>query len=38
EKWGGEIWAESTGKNQGTQFHFTIPIAKEARVKSTVSQ
>lgn len=38
DKWGGEIWAESTGKNQGTQFHFTIPIAKEARVKSTVSQ
>ena len=38
DKWGGEIWAESTGKNQGTQFHFTIPIAKEARVKSTVSR
>jgi DICT domain-containing protein/signal transduction histidine kinase len=24
--WGGEIWAESTGKNQGSQFHFTIPV------------
>ncbi|WP_017651864.1 DICT sensory domain-containing protein [Fortiea contorta] len=24
--WGGEIWAESTGKDQGSQFHFTIPI------------
>jgi signal transduction histidine kinase len=24
--WGGEIWAESGGKNQGSQFHFTIPI------------
>ncbi|MBE9166136.1 GAF domain-containing protein [Pleurocapsales cyanobacterium LEGE 06147] len=24
--WGGEIWAESAGKNQGSQFHFTIPI------------
>lgn len=24
--WGGEIWAESLGKNQGSQFHFTIPI------------
>jgi DICT domain-containing protein/signal transduction histidine kinase len=24
--WGGEIWAESPGKNQGSQFHFTIPI------------
>lgn len=28
--WGGEIWAESKGKNQGCQFHFTIPILKEA--------
>ncbi|MEG3437541.1 DICT sensory domain-containing protein [Pannus brasiliensis CCIBt3594] len=25
--WGGEIWAESAGKNRGSQFHFTIPIA-----------
>ncbi len=24
--WGGEIWAKSNGKNQGSQFHFTIPI------------
>ncbi len=24
--WGGEIWAESAGKNQGSQFHFTVPI------------
>lgn len=24
--WGGKIWAESKGKNQGTEFHFTIPI------------
>jgi len=23
--WGGEIWADSLGKNQGSQFHFTIP-------------
>ncbi len=23
--WGGEIWADSPGKNQGSQFHFTIP-------------
>jgi DICT domain-containing protein/signal transduction histidine kinase len=26
--WGGEIWAESTGKDQGSQFHFTIPIVQ----------
>jgi DICT domain-containing protein/signal transduction histidine kinase len=24
--WGGEIWADSAGKDQGSQFHFTIPI------------
>jgi len=24
--WGGKIWAESSGKNQGSKFHFTIPI------------
>ncbi|MDJ0687290.1 MAG: DICT sensory domain-containing protein [Xenococcaceae cyanobacterium MO_188.B32] len=23
---GGEIWATSAGKNQGSQFHFTVPI------------
>ncbi|MCM0594176.1 MAG: DICT sensory domain-containing protein [Gloeotrichia echinulata IR180] len=26
--WGGEIWAESAGKDQGSQFHFTIPIVQ----------
>jgi DICT domain-containing protein/signal transduction histidine kinase len=24
--WGGKIWAESAGKNQGSQFHFTVPV------------
>ena len=24
--WGGKIWAESEGKNQGSRFHFTIPV------------
>jgi DICT domain-containing protein/signal transduction histidine kinase len=23
--WGGEIWAESGGKDRGSQFHFTVP-------------
>jgi len=36
QKWGGEIWAESRGKNQGTQFHFTIPVARAAQVTSSV--
>lgn len=26
KNWGGEIWAESPGKDQGSKFHFTIPI------------
>ncbi|WP_392533298.1 DICT sensory domain-containing protein [Nostoc sp. C117] len=38
--WGGEIWAKSSGKDQGSQFHFTIPIVhnsheeKRTKVKS----
>ena len=24
--WGGTIWAESAGKNRGSEFHFTIPV------------
>jgi hypothetical protein len=24
--WGGEIWAESAGKDLGSEFHFTVPI------------
>jgi signal transduction histidine kinase len=24
--WGGEIWAESLGKDRGSAFHFTVPI------------
>jgi DICT domain-containing protein/signal transduction histidine kinase len=29
--WGGEIWAESAGKDQGSQFHFTIPIVQSSQ-------
>ncbi|PSN17413.1 histidine kinase, partial [filamentous cyanobacterium CCP5] len=25
---GGEIWATSAGKNQGSEFHFTLPVAQ----------
>jgi DICT domain-containing protein/signal transduction histidine kinase len=25
--WGGEIWAESAGKDRGSRFHFTVPSA-----------
>jgi len=24
--WGGQIWAESDGKDRGSRFHFTVPI------------
>ncbi|GAB1540432.1 DICT sensory domain-containing protein [Scytonema sp. NUACC21] len=27
EKLGGKIWAVSAGKNQGSEFHFTLPVA-----------
>ena len=26
--WGGKIWAESDGRNRGSEFHFTIPIVE----------
>ena len=26
--WGGRIWAESAGKDQGSQLHFTVPIVE----------
>ena len=28
QKLGGKIWAVSNGKNQGSEFHFTLPIAE----------
>ena len=28
QKLGGQIWAVSNGKNQGSEFHFTLPIAQ----------
>ena len=34
--WGGEIWAESQGKDHGSQFYFTIPLANNQPLISTV--
>ena len=34
-RWGGTIWAESEGKDRGSQFHFTIPVAD---LTQTISQ
>jgi DICT domain-containing protein/signal transduction histidine kinase len=36
KNWGGKIWAESAGKEQGSTFHFTIPL-KAAKHKSPPS-
>jgi DICT domain-containing protein/signal transduction histidine kinase len=33
--WGGEIWAESPGKDRGSQFHFTVPIFEVVSQKKT---
>ncbi|NMG07466.1 DICT sensory domain-containing protein [Brasilonema sp. UFV-L1] len=37
QRLGGEIWAVSAGKNQGSEFHFTLPIAFsiEGKINST---
>lgn len=31
---GGKIWAESAGRNQGSQFHFTVPFASESTLET----
>ncbi|GAP97269.1 DICT sensory domain-containing protein [Leptolyngbya sp. NIES-2104] len=36
--WGGRIWAESSGKDQGSEFHFTIPIVPSGESKRTVQR
>ena len=35
KNWGGEIWAESAGKDRGSKFHFTIPLKAIANTTST---
>ncbi|NJR66847.1 MAG: GAF domain-containing protein, partial [Leptolyngbyaceae cyanobacterium CRU_2_3] len=34
---GGQIWAESAGRDQGSQFHFTVPIAQSSPNGATPS-
>ncbi|MEM7595828.1 MAG: ATP-binding protein, partial [Cyanobacteria bacterium P01_A01_bin.83] len=36
KNWGGEIWAESPGKDRGSIFHFTIPL-KATNTKSAAN-
>jgi DICT domain-containing protein/signal transduction histidine kinase len=35
QRWGGQIWANSAGKDRGSQFHFTIPIADREAPKDS---
>jgi DICT domain-containing protein/signal transduction histidine kinase len=37
-RWGGMIWAESEGKDRGSQFHFTIPVADLTQTTSQESR
>ncbi|PSO79651.1 MAG: histidine kinase [Cyanobacteria bacterium QS_4_48_99] len=32
--WGGNIWAESAGREEGTQFYFTVPVAQTSEVEA----
>lgn len=36
--WGGKIWAESSGKDLGSEFHFTIPIVATGETKRTAQR
>lgn len=38
EGMGGKIWAESVGKDQGSQFHFTVPIESSQATISPLPQ
>lgn len=31
QRWGGQVWAESDGKDRGSRFHFTIPRLEDAQ-------
>lgn len=35
--WGGKIWAESAGKEHGSQFYFTIPMVSESLTNNSAS-
>ena len=37
KNWGGEIWAESPGKDRGSIFHFTIPLKLSKQQTESVS-
>jgi signal transduction histidine kinase len=36
--WGGQIWANSPGKDQGSEFHFTIPVVQVPKKSNSTSK
>lgn len=38
KNWGGEIWAESPGKDRGSIFHFTVPLKTTQKSQPSVSK
>lgn len=38
KNWGGEIWAESPGKDRGSIFHFTIPLKAAKKSQPSASK
>jgi DICT domain-containing protein/signal transduction histidine kinase len=38
QRLGGEIWAKSSGKNQGSEFHFTLPMMRSANIVGIAEQ
>ena len=38
KNWGGEIWAESPGKDRGSIFHFTVPLKTTKKFQPSVSK
>lgn len=37
QRWGGQVWAESEGKDRGSRFHFTIPRLEDEATPRTSS-
>ena len=35
--WDGQIWAESAGKDQGSKFHFTVPIVEHSQEQKSLA-
>ncbi|MBO9999482.1 MAG: GAF domain-containing protein [Cyanobacteria bacterium SID2] len=38
QRWGGQVWAESEGKDRGARFHFTIPTLDESLSRQSLER